>query len=201
MGKVCRQLHLQAIIRAVRREIRGPAPCNRCVPGRNGPPRRPMAASARSRLTGLSGRRVAQIGAGEVSASKSKVRLPSRIFVAVRQQPFTATLSPVRAARAAIDGRGEMQLRAALLGRPNPAHAPDFFDQSGEHIAIGRLRRFADLGERFLPPAQALCRTRGQIAGNAGSDTALPSAALRGAVPAGTALAVKIPLVGAEIAR
>src|SRR5437588_720755 len=65
-------------------------PCTKC------PPMRPSAARARSRLTGLSRRNVFRFVRSSVSSRRSKVSGSRRCAVTVRQQPFTATLSPVR---------------------------------------------------------------------------------------------------------
>ena len=58
------------------------------------PPNLPSAGMARSRLTRLPGTSVPRDERRIVSAITSAVKLPVVIFVAVRQTPFTAMLSP-----------------------------------------------------------------------------------------------------------
>ncbi len=64
-------------------------PCTKC------PPRRPSAASERSRFTPAPGTRVCRFVRRSVSSRRSNSITPSKARVTVRQHPFTATLSPV----------------------------------------------------------------------------------------------------------
>ena len=64
-------------------------PCTKC------PPKRPSAASERSRLTPALGTRDCRFVRRSVSSRRSNSITPSKARVTVRQHPFTATLSPI----------------------------------------------------------------------------------------------------------
>ncbi len=81
------------------------------------PPRRLSARRARSRLTPSPGTACLRLVRSSVSRSMSKVRRLPSMAMTVRQQPLTATLSPMRASEATMPASTVRRTEAATGSR------------------------------------------------------------------------------------
>ena len=97
------------------------------------PPKRLLAAIARSRLTRSPGARAPRLLRASVSAITSTVNCPSPCSTTVRQTPLTAMEAPwVASLRHERPGHGEPgRVRAGV----EPDHVAELLDDSGEHQA------------------------------------------------------------------